>query len=293
MAAVLLVVCGEVHAQLSEKFESRQGETSGVRNVLTASGWSFPEMNISRSLGLPIEGSQSMVSGLLNNPKSNAGFFTPFVWIEAGHSLSFSYKFSGSSSKPSKVWVRLLLEDGDENHREINVEKLAVKTSGLVQHYAFQFNDPSVKGAYRLFVNFQGQGCQSSIAVDNISYNGFVLGAKPNCTLLHGAELQRCRKITSETAAQGAGTELTLKDKIRLFPNPNQGKFILEGTLAEDAQTRFTLFDVLGKQIWTQTQATTDKPEQHQFDFQDQRAGLYFLQIRTGNQTLMQRFQIR
>jgi|GEM_PF-1143573 len=289
----MLVVCGQVHAQLSEKFEPRQGETSGVRNLLTANCWSFPEMNISRSTGMPVEGSQSMVSAALTNPKSLAGFYTPFVWVEPSQSLSFSFKLSGTASKSAKAWTRLLLEDADEQVTEVHVESIHQKTSGMVQTFEYRFKESTPKGAFRLYVNFQGKDCDSRISVDNIFYTGLALGCKPNCSSFKGLQLTNCLQAISQEQVQGAGILNLANQQFRLFPNPNQGKFVLEGTFGQELQARVALFDLLGKEIWSQQIQTSDKTTQYAIDIHGQKPGLYFLQIKTGNQSHMQRFQIK
>lgn len=293
----MLVVCGHVHAQLSEKFEPRNGATTGVRNILTKDGWSFPEMNLSRGTGSAIEGSLSMVTPPMLNPKGNAGFYTPYVWVEPGKSFQFSYKLSGMAARNARVWIKLAVEDEFENLKEVHVEEVSVKTSGLTQQYAYHFNDPDLNGAYRIFVNLQGKRCESRIAVDNISYNGLLLGKRADCKSLSGDNLELCETKMKMATGQGASRVenkvFADSKEITLFPNPNTGRFTVEGNFSDNEKTRFALFDVLGKEVWSALRATTSQTTQYQFDLGAIRPGLYFFQARSGGKTVMQRFQIK
>jgi hypothetical protein len=293
----MLVVCGHVHAQLSEKFEPRNGETTGVRNILTKNGWSFPEMNLSRAAGSAIEGTQSMVTPPLLNPKGNAGFYTPFVWVQPGKWFQFSYKFLGLTGNNTQVWLKLMLEDEHENLQEIYVEAIALKTSGLTQQFNYRFSESDLQGAYRIYINLQGKRCESRIAVDNIAYDGLVIGKNPDCETLSGANQEFCEAKMKLAVGQGESRlendAIAPQPDMRLFPNPNSGKFTLEGKFSDSEKARFALYDVLGKEVWSATRTTSSQTGQYQFDLGAIKPGLYFFRAISGGKTVMQRFQIK
>jgi len=233
-----------------------------------------------------------MVSHQLYHYKSNIGFYTPFVLIEAGKSFSFSFKFSGFTRKSDQAQIQLFLEDRNENLKELEEYQVVSTVSGLVQMYSFNFKDSKLKGVYRIFAKFKGEQCRSKISVDNIYYDGQFIGCRSKkaafVNTIDEDFYPDKKEITSKLNESFSGF---VKEKTELYPNPNNGKFILEASLS--GHSKLTVYDVLGKEIWTKCFSTNEVQKEHQIEINDQAQGLYFLKIETANQTSIQRFQIK
>ncbi len=76
--------------------------------------------------------------------------------------------------------------------------------------------------------------------------------------------------------------EVAWLETFRLYPNPSTGVFTVElrGDAAQELD--FTLFDALGQLVNRQTVAFGTGTLKQNFDYSNQPAGLYSLQIRNG-----------
>ncbi len=80
--------------------------------------------------------------------------------------------------------------------------------------------------------------------------------------------------------------EVTWLDMFRLYPNPSTGLFTVEMNGHAAQELEFTLFDALGQLVNRQTVAFGTGTLKQNFDYSNQPAGLYSLQIHNGTSAL-------
>lgn len=101
--------------------------------------------------------------------------------------------------------------------------------------------------------------------------------------------------VTDENGCTGISTwfELTccvgideadFDGNVSVYPNPNNGQFMLDITLNSSRRMTVEMFDMVGKSIWTDaTMGTTDQLRK-QYDINDLPSGIYFLRVMADTQ---------
>ncbi|RYD83365.1 MAG: choice-of-anchor D domain-containing protein [Sphingobacteriales bacterium] len=82
----------------------------------------------------------------------------------------------------------------------------------------------------------------------------------------------------------GINKEISLEKAVTIYPNPNQGKFIVETINTFNDELRMTITNSLGQEIKV-VQAGLLYGNVYQVDLSDQPAGVYFIKIATNHQT--------
>lgn len=74
-----------------------------------------------------------------------------------------------------------------------------------------------------------------------------------------------------------------------IYPNPNNGKFLLQGAMSDGLETNFTIFNILGEIIYQ-----TEIPGlQFEFDLSSQPQGIYFMRINEGEKVFFEKILLQ
>ncbi len=82
-------------------------------------------------------------------------------------------------------------------------------------------------------------------------------------------------------------------DKLKLFPNPNDGLFQLRFDLVKEGYTSIRIFSAAGRLIYTNDLGVFTGSFNDQIDLTSKPAGFYFLEIRQEEQTITQKISIQ
>jgi hypothetical protein len=179
MAALLIGMTLQTTAQTSDNFNSRPGiSTSQVKGFLQGNCWQFPDFDVNRNNWNPgIEGDGAMVSGTGSSQTENTGILTPLLDVPGEITISFSYKFNGGVGNGIRRWLKIYLTDVDnvpEGNALDSIEFTNINTS-TVYTYNKKFSNVG-SGTYRVYLNYQGQGGGTCIAIDQF---------KVSCAMLY------------------------------------------------------------------------------------------------------------
>lgn len=169
--AVLLILALQATAQTSDNFNSRPGiSTLQVKGFLQGHCWQFPDFDVNRNGWVPgIEGDGAMVSGTGSSQSENTGILTPLLDVPGEITVSFSYKFNGGVGSGIRRWLKIYLTDVDnvpQGNPIDSIEFTNINTS-TVYTYNKKFSNVG-SGAYRLYLNYQGKGGSTRIAIDQL-----------------------------------------------------------------------------------------------------------------------------
>jgi hypothetical protein len=153
-------------AQTTQNFNSSQSvPLTAVKPNLQNQCWQFPGMDVNQGQWNPgIEGDGAMVSGTTTS--QNTGIYTQQLAMSGGTQVSFKYKFD--SDVTANRSMNIVVTDGNNNPvLQVDNINLTGKTANVVYTYSKSINIGS--GCFRLFINYQGSGTGSRIAIDEFS----------------------------------------------------------------------------------------------------------------------------
>ncbi|RZL01018.1 MAG: T9SS type A sorting domain-containing protein, partial [Pedobacter sp.] len=78
---------------------------------------------------------------------------------------------------------------------------------------------------------------------------------------------------------------------VKVYPNPNAGKFTVEANLPVNEQVRISVTNLLGQEVAVISNGALDK-NTFSVDLSNQNAGVYMLTISTAKQTVTKRVVI-
>lgn len=157
-------------AQSGDSFNSRDGvTTSEVKALLQNHCWSFPDFDVNQNGWNPeIEGDGAMVSGPGSSSTSSTGIYTPVLDVPGVISISFKYKFNSSFSSPTRRWIKIyLVNHENEIQSELDNVEFSNVNATTVYSYSKTFT-PVGSGAYKVYINYQGTGGETRIAIDEL-----------------------------------------------------------------------------------------------------------------------------
>lgn len=152
---------------------------------------------------------------------------------------------------------------------ELNVNGLNVEftnTSAGATSYSWDFGD--------------GSPLLSGVANP---VHDYAAGGPYTVTLIAGSPCG-ADTVTQTLGLVGAG-EPALLEACRLFPNPNEGEFLVEVKGVPQAELEFSLFDPLGRLIDRQRVAFTSGTLRHNLNYAGLAPGVYQLRIGAGYET--------
>jgi len=167
--AILFATTG-VFAQTTENFNSRPEATlSQVKSYLQNHCWQFHGLQINDGWDPAIEGDGAMVSSQTATSTQNTGIYSPVISFNSGVTMSFSYKFSAPVTE--KHWINIYLTDESNNIIDL-LYKIDLTGSNNTSVYTFQkLLNTSYSGCRKVFINYQGEGGDTRIAIDQLSFS--------------------------------------------------------------------------------------------------------------------------
>jgi hypothetical protein len=171
MVAASVSIAG-ANAGTGEGFNSRNDASlNHLRAYLQNHCWIFRDFDVNRNGWKPsIEGDGAMVSGIAAN-SSYSGIYSPVLKLENKFSISFSYKFSKALAAGASRSFVINLTDANGNIVH-TLDKIQFSTVDpfSVYEYNKSFSAPA-GGPYKVFINYQGTGGETRVAIDNISFD--------------------------------------------------------------------------------------------------------------------------
>jgi hypothetical protein len=193
-------------------------------------------------------------------------FVSPGFSITSGGKLdSIRYKFSGFSTPVSGDTIALYLLTGAQNPSFAITKILLFDFRGTeyVNDYTYHLKTnidlPSAGGLNYLAIRYRNSDCSSqwlSVAFDNIA----ISGANVSVNELNSAA-----------------------DKVSVYPNPAKDHLTIATYSATNQ--RLEIYDITGQKIYT-----SDMLAYKSIDISGFPAGMYILQLKTDNETLVKKF---
>jgi hypothetical protein len=81
----------------------------------------------------------------------------------------------------------------------------------------------------------------------------------------------------------------TLNSSLSIYPNPTEGKFVLEGGLEKSGTINLTLTDALGRMLASEVIESNGLQFRHELNVADYASGVYFLQVETNGKSAVKR----
>ncbi|RYE14276.1 MAG: DUF5011 domain-containing protein, partial [Sphingobacteriales bacterium] len=91
--------------------------------------------------------------------------------------------------------------------------------------------------------------------------------------------------------ATSIGEQVSIEKLVKVYPNPNAGKFTVEANLPVNEQVRISVTNLLGQEVTVISNGALDK-NTFSVDLSNQNAGVYMLTISTAKQTVTKRVVI-
>jgi hypothetical protein len=85
----------------------------------------------------------------------------------------------------------------------------------------------------------------------------------------------------------GAGIYTTDSKEIKIYPNPNHGKFVIETPKSDILDIE--VYDPIGRSVYF----NADKAKSKEIDIQSQSRGIYLIRVHTGKETYYQRVELK
>ena len=170
--AWILVSVG-AQAQVNEKFNSRPGVTTAqVKGHLQQHCWIINGFDNNDGWTPGIEGDGAMVSSTATATTSETiGIYTQILDMPGELTISFRYKISDALPAGASRWIKIYLYSPiDEVNAGAPLDSIGIPSSTVPgQEYTYSKKlSPYVSGPYRVFLNYQGNGGETRIAIDSL-----------------------------------------------------------------------------------------------------------------------------
>jgi membrane-associated protease RseP (regulator of RpoE activity) len=90
-------------------------------------------------------------------------------------------------------------------------------------------------------------------------------------------------KITPDAEEKSVVNDILLVDKFTIAPNPSDGKFVVDFASKEKGALQFSIIDVAGKTVKSETINNFDGFYNKQINIENEAKGVYFIQFQIGN----------
>ena len=168
-ALACIFVSLAVTAQTNENFNTRSGiSLSQVKGYLQGRCWAFPDFDVNQNGWIPgIEGDGSMVSGPSANANQSTGIYTPVLEVPGYISISFKYKFDSDFGNGVRRWLKVYLVNYD-NEIQSELDNIEFTGTGSQAVYTYNKSFNAGSGLYKVYINYQGIGGTTRIAIDDL-----------------------------------------------------------------------------------------------------------------------------
>lgn len=172
VSAWLLTSIG-AQAQVNESFNSRPGITTAqVKGHLQGECWIFKDMDVNDGWTPAIEGDGAMVtSGTSATATQNTGIYSQVVDIPGAVTITFDYKISDALPAGASRWISIYLTTPDliiAGSYMVKIEIPGTAVPGQTYSFSQRF-DGLGSGPYRVYLNIQGSGGDTRVAIDKLT----------------------------------------------------------------------------------------------------------------------------
>jgi len=161
-----LLLAQMVQAQVNEDFNSRNGiAVTQLKGYLQNHCWMIPDFEISRS-GADENG--SLISGSAAAANQQAGIFTPVLDVPEQMNVSFTWQFNHPLEEGARRWLKVYLTDAN-NAVVTKLDSIECLTGSDLSSHTYNKSFTGIHpGIYRVYLNYQGTGGSSRIAIDQL-----------------------------------------------------------------------------------------------------------------------------
>lgn len=167
-SAFAVAVQPSLATPVTDNFNSRPGiKLSEVKGYLQGNCWFFADFDVNRNGWAPnMEGDGAMVSGTGASATEKTGIYTPLLDMPAALPLSFIYSFNQPVQE--RRWIKIVLADGNDNPVAL-LDSLELTGETAGRTYSYNKTLSLTAGQYKLYINYQGVGGSTRIAIDQLS----------------------------------------------------------------------------------------------------------------------------
>jgi hypothetical protein len=165
LVSTCLLAIQTASAQVTEDFNPRNGiALSQLKGYLQNHCWMIPDFEISKS---GAEGNGSLISGSAAAANQQAGIFTPMLDVPEHLTISFTWQFNQPFEQGSRRWIKIYLTDANNAIvSEVDSFECSPVTTPSNYNKSFTGIHP---GIYRVYLNYQGIGGGTRIAIDQLN----------------------------------------------------------------------------------------------------------------------------
>lgn len=175
VCSCLLISSLGAAGQVNENFNSRPGATlSQVKGYLQDRCWVINGFNTNEGWTPGIEGDGAMVSSSTSaTATQQVGIYSQILDLPGELTVSFKYKISDQLPAGAERWIDIYLTSPDLINAGPAMERILIPSSAVPgQEYTFSKKlTPWVSGPYRVYLNYQGTGGNTRLAIDNLVIN--------------------------------------------------------------------------------------------------------------------------
>jgi stage V sporulation protein SpoVS len=154
-------------AQLTENFDSRNGVAlSQLKGYLQNRCWTLPDLEVS---GFNTQNNGWLVPKSTITANQRTGIYTPVLDVTDQIKITFTYQFDQAFEKGTKRWVKVYLTDPNNIIvKQLDSLNCSHVDAGSFYNYdrTFMYLQP---GNYKVFLNYQGTGGTTRIAIDELA----------------------------------------------------------------------------------------------------------------------------
>jgi len=168
LTSILALGWQALFAETADNFNSRSGlRLTEVKGFLQGNCWFFSDFDVNRNGWSPnMEGDGAMVSGSGASATEKTGIYTPLLDIQGSTALSFIYKFNQPVN--DRRWIKIYAADANDKSLFL-LDSLELTGSDNTSIYKYRKSLPvSAAGQYKLYINYQGIGGNTRIAIDQL-----------------------------------------------------------------------------------------------------------------------------
>jgi hypothetical protein len=159
-----LLVSG-TNAQITENFDTRNGVAlTQLKGYLQNHCWALSDLDITRANA---ENDGWLVPGSAITSNQRTGIHTPVLDVTDQVNVSFNWQFDQAFEKGARRWIKVYLTDPNN----IIVNRLDSFECPNVAKSMYNYNKTFLHlqpGIYKVYLNYQGTGGNSRIAIDQL-----------------------------------------------------------------------------------------------------------------------------
>lgn len=154
------------NAQVTENFNTRNGVAlTQIKGYLQNHCWALPDFDVTR---VNTDGDGWLVPGATITANQRTGIYTPVLDVSDHINISFNWQFDQAFEKGTRRWVKIYLTDPNN----IVITRLdSFECSRITAQSVYTYNKSFTSfqpGIYKVYLNYQGTGGTTRIAIDQL-----------------------------------------------------------------------------------------------------------------------------